>query len=141
VRRLQLEARHFSEYIEKTMNENARIAPPYSVLLIAEAPTDKGTTDLAPGSRIGATPFCIAFGCLMYQDGETEVTLGRPLNTNRRPAFDGILETPGRKVAVWTVEWDKVLETRVPTARTRVRIWTNHPTEPDEVHIGVGDGK
>jgi hypothetical protein len=74
----------------------------------------------------------------MFQDGETEVVLGRPLNTKRRPAFDGFLETPGRKVVVWTNEWDKVLETSVPTARTRIRIWTNHPTEPDDVHIGVG---
>jgi hypothetical protein len=32
-----------------------------------------------------------------------------------------------------------VLETSVPTSRTKIRIWTNHPTEPNEVFIGVGE--
>lgn len=124
------------------MSQNISIAPPYSLLLIADNPTAAMVPQEMPvGSHIASTDSCISIGCLMYQDGETEVTLGRPLNTNRRPAFDGFLETPGRKVAVWTIEWDKVLETTVPTARTRIRIWTNHPTEPDDVHIGVGDGK
>jgi hypothetical protein len=123
------------------MSESTRIAPPNSLLLIAAAPTDMVPQEMTVGPNIGATRCCITVGCLMYQDGETEVALGRPLNTNRRPAFDGFLDTPSRKVAVWTIEWDKVLATSVPTTRTRIRIWTNHPTEPDDVHIGVGDGK
>ena len=49
------------------------------------------------------------------------------------------LDTPRRKVAVWTVEWKKLLETRVPTTRTRIRVWINHPTEPDDVYVGVGE--
>ena len=93
---------------------------------------------LAVGSRIGSTPSCIAVGCLMYQDGETKVTLGHQHRNDGRPAFDGYLDTPHRKVAVWTIEWDMVLETSVPTTRTRIRVWTNHPTEPDD--IGVGEG-
>ena len=120
--------------MEKKMSGKIRIAPPYSLLFIADEPTDMIPREYP----ISATRFCITFSCLMFQDGETEVALGRPLNTNRRPAFDGFLETPNRKVVVWTNEWDKVLETSVPTSRTRIRIWTNHPTEPDDVHIGVG---
>ncbi len=76
----------------------------------------------------------------MFLDGETKVTLGHPRRNNGRPAFDGYLDTPHRQVAVWTVEWVKLLETSVPTARTQIRIWTNHPTEPDDIYIGVGEG-
>jgi hypothetical protein len=75
----------------------------------------------------------------MFQDGETKVTLGQPLKTDDRPAFDGFLDTPRRRVAVWIVEWRKLLEMRVPTTRTRIRIWTNRPREPDDVYVGVGE--
>jgi hypothetical protein len=75
----------------------------------------------------------------MFQDGETKITLGPPVKADDRSAFDGFLDTPHRTVAVWIVPWERVLETRVPTTRTRVRIWTNHSTEPDDVYIGVGE--
>jgi hypothetical protein len=32
-----------------------------------------------------------------------------------------------------------VLEAKVSATRTRLRIWTNHPSEPDDVYIGVGE--
>ena len=75
----------------------------------------------------------------MCQDGETRITLGNPTKTSYRPAFDGFLDTPDCTVAVWTVPWEKMLEAKVPTTRTRLRIWTNHPSEPDDVYIGVGE--
>ena len=69
----------------------------------------------------------------------TKVTLGpdRAVDTGRVAAFDGILETPNRAVVVSTVESEIVLELPVPNTRTRVRIWVNHPTEPDDVAIGL----
>jgi hypothetical protein len=47
-------------------------------------------------------------------------------------------ETPSHAVVVWTVEDEMVLSAKVPDAETRVRIWVNHPTEPDKVIIGLG---
>ena len=76
----------------------------------------------------------------MFLDGETKVTLGYPRRNDGRPAFDGYLDTPHRTVAVWTVEWVKLLETNVPTTRTRIRVWTNHPIEPADIYVGVGEG-
>jgi hypothetical protein len=122
------------------MSVSVRIAPPNSLLLISEAPTTTGPSSLTIGARIGSTRTCIAVGCLAFIDGETRVALGKPIETNDRPAFDGYLDTPRRKVAVWTVEWKRLLETSVPTTRTRIRVWTNHPTEPDDVYVGVGEG-
>jgi hypothetical protein len=39
---------------------------------------------------------------------------------------------------VSTVEWENLLEERVPSAITGIRIWVNHPIEPDKVTIGWG---
>jgi len=73
-------------------------------------------------------------------DGETEIILGPiiEVNPNAQPAFDGILETPKFSVVVSTVERETILSSSVPSTRTRVRIWVNHPTEPDKVQIGLG---
>lgn len=52
-----------------------------------------------------------------------------------RPTFDGVLDTPGRKVAVCSVFDEVVLELAVAAKRTRVRIWTNDHAEPSEIYI------
>jgi hypothetical protein len=75
----------------------------------------------------------------MEQDGPTEFVLGptREVDPGDRPAFDGQLETPNCAVVVSTVERELLLSENVPTKRTRVRIWVNHPTEPDKVIVGL----
>jgi hypothetical protein len=80
-------------------------------------------------------------GCLVDADGDTTITLGPSpaVPGDCRLAFAGFLDTPHHRVAVWTVEWEKLLEASVPTTRTKIQIWTNHVTEPDEVYIKVGE--
>jgi hypothetical protein len=75
----------------------------------------------------------------MWQDGETDVTLGlaREVDPVAMPAFDGPLETPSRLVVIWTVEGKIVLKASVQDTHTRIRIWVNHPREPDRVIIGL----
>jgi hypothetical protein len=91
------------------------------------------------GAVILATTSCVSIACLMWQDGQTEVTLGpiREVDTGEIAAFDGMLETPHRVVVVSTVEGDTVVRTVVPDTHTRLRIWLNRPKEPDKVVIGV----
>ncbi len=76
----------------------------------------------------------------MFQDGETEVTLGaaRDVDPGGPPVFDGVLETPSKAVIISTAEHETVMNANVPTQSTRVRIWTNHPTEPDRIIVGLG---
>lgn len=76
----------------------------------------------------------------MFLDGETEVTVGsaEEVGPGGLPAFDADLETPHRAVAVWTVEDERILEVPVPGTQTRVRVWVNHPVEPDKVIVGLG---
>jgi hypothetical protein len=88
-----------------------------------------------------ATETCILVACDPEQDGKTTITIGTPAEAKDGygPTFDGFLDTPHHKVAVWTVEWEKLLEASVPTGRTRIRIWTNHASWPDKIHIGLGE--
>ena len=98
------------------------------------------TPQITREHSIWVTPSCVAFGCLMEQDGPTELTIGlaEQVGSPNLPAFDGLIETPLRIVVIFTAENQPVLHAGVPGIRTRLRIWTNHPTEPDKVVIGLG---
>lgn len=87
--------------------------------------------------RIAATSDCINVPCLYWNDGDTTITLGSFNEVNRRdePAFDGILNTPDNKIILFDAIDPEMASAAVPTAQTRIRIWTNHPTQPDEVTI------
>ncbi|SRR5579871_1403510 len=99
----------------------------------------KDTPEIKKGSSIWSTPTCIAVGCTPDVDGETKITIGasRQVGLEEIPAFDGELETPSRMVGVEVVPRKRVLEQPVPGSRTRVRIWVNHPIEPDNIVIGL----
>lgn len=88
--------------------------------------------------RLIWTDTCILVGCLMDADGETEFTLGRvrEVDPGRPPVFEGKLKTPTRKISLESVDGRTVLEASVPQLETKVRIWTNHESEPDNVIVG-----
>jgi hypothetical protein len=118
------------------------LAPPNSLIFIEDARgglvPDPNRIALEAG--IISTDTCIAVCCLSADDGPTKITMGpaREVASGEHPAFDGILATPTRTVAVTTVETDGVLVANVPALRTRIRIWTNRPKEPDNVVVGLG---
>lgn len=93
--------------------------------------------------RVGivATDQCINVGCLYWNDGNTTITLA-PFEElpaqNRAPKFDRMLDTPEYRVVISDALMPEILTAAVPGARTRVRIWTNHKTEPDDVVIALG---
>ena len=109
------------------------------MLLISDPNRGQGP-EFIEGELILSTPSRISVGCLMFADGETEVTLGPTdeVDPGGLPAFDATLETPNHAVVVWTVEDETVLSAKVPNVETRVLIWVNHPTEPDKIIIGLG---
>ncbi|MGH7257040.1 MAG: hypothetical protein ACREIM_01595 [Nitrospiraceae bacterium] len=121
------------------MHNTIRIAPPNSLLFVSDV--DGGIPpEITRRGRLWTTSSCIAVGCLAFMVGVTEVSLGlaRVVDPGGVPAFDGVLETPHRAVMVSTAEGEKVLDAGVSGKSTRVRIWTNHPTEPDRVIVGLG---
>ena len=75
----------------------------------------------------------------MDADGETEFTLGEmhEVDPGVRPVFQGELKTPNYKIVLRSVLGETILEAPVSQLSTTVRIWANHPTEPDEVIVGI----
>lgn len=83
---------------------------------------------------------CINVSCLIFQAGDITVSLsdgGKTPNLTE-PAFDGMLATPKGVVLLFDANMPEILSMKVPGRETRVRVWTNHPTEPDEIEIVLG---
>lgn len=83
---------------------------------------------------------CIRVPCLYWNDGDTKVTLGTfaEVDPGTKPDFDDMLDTPRREVILSDAHSTELARKSVDTKRTRIRIWINHPTEPDEVTIAIG---
>lgn len=120
--------------------KTAIVAPEYNSFYVAggenvEIPLDHD------GQSIVGTAECINIGCLYWNEGDTRITLGPaeelPLRSDK-PRFDGTLKTPERRIIVFDVHMPEILSMDVSGTETRVRVWTNHPSEPDEVTIAVG---
>jgi hypothetical protein len=73
-------------------------------------------------------------------DGETEFILSDSADDAPKDdsAFDAVLDTPSRVVEVSTSEREILLHRDVPSHFTRVRIWTDHPTEPEHILVVLG---
>lgn len=121
------------------MMQKATVAPEYCSFYIAGVRNVSIPFD-ADGNGLAATQTCINVGCLYWNDGDTTIVLG-PIDEVARPgapSFDGILETPDRVILLFDANLPDIMHAAVPDRRTRVRIWKNHKTEPDEVVIGFG---
>ena len=123
------------------MSQTIKVAPPNSILFVS-GPKDFEIPEIPRSGDVSiwSTPTCIIFGCRMFADGETEVTLcaADEVETDLPLRFDAMLETPHGALVVWTVEDEIVLRGEAPHGQTRVRIWSDHPLEPDHVIIGLG---
>lgn len=120
------------------MPSSVKICPPNSLLFVSDPNGGKAPYPVR-GALILSTDSCISVGCYPEPDGPTEVVLGKmsEVDPGTDPAFEGMLETPGRAIVISTVTAETVMKTIVPGQRTRVRIWVNHPRWPDKIIIGV----
>lgn len=83
---------------------------------------------------------CILIPALYWNDGDTHVTFGpaSEIKENRKPDFDGILNTPNNEIILFDANNPQFAISRVPSAKTRIRVWIDHPTEPENVVIAWG---
>ena len=109
-------------------------------LLFIRDPTTKDLPEIDGESSVWWTPTCVAVSCLPDCDGETEVSFGAAQDVvpTLKLLFDGNLLTPSRRIIVETVLGQVILEMRVPSHDSRIRIWTNGQQGTDVVAIGVG---
>lgn len=115
-----------------------KVAPPNSVVLVSDVNGGEIPKTMG-GSLVSATNTCVAVGCLSEDDGQTQFTLA-PFAEVRRadePLYEGVILTPGRLVVICSVLGQRLLELPVPRESTKVRIWGNDGSEPDDVVIGV----
>lgn len=90
--------------------------------------------------RIWASQRSIIVGCLSFMDGETELTASNSAEdvACSVPTFSGDMATPSGSIEVSTSEREVLLRIAVAGAVTPVRIWTNHPSEPDQILAEFG---
>jgi hypothetical protein len=81
----------------------------------------------------------VAIGTLAEIDGETEIRLGHDneVNLGTAPVFVGRLNTPTGIASIRTAEEKEVLSLSVDRQRVTLRVWTNDPSEPTLVWVGV----
>lgn len=122
------------------MRQQGSFAPPNSIFFIEDKTGGKSPELDDMSVRIWATQSCIIVGCLMSQDGPTEFILSDESGdaVAGAPAFDGMLDTPSRVVEISTSERDILLKSNVSGNLTRVRIWTDHPSEPEPIVVVLG---
>lgn len=120
------------------MTDTARLSPQNSLLLVLD-PATGVLPEALGGASIAATSSGLAIGTLAEFDGETEVVLAilgeAPDDGSLTVRWEGPIETSGR-IGVLTIYNDVVLETDAPSV-AQVRVWTNHPDEPDVVWIAI----
>lgn len=122
------------------MRQRGSFAPPNSIFFIEDQTRGKSPEIEEQRPRIWSTRSCIIVGCLMSQDGPTELILSDASGDAiaGTPAFDAILDTPSRVVEVSTSEREVLLRSVVPAHFTRVRIWTDDPSEPEHILVVLG---
>ncbi len=120
--------------------KKAIVTPEYLSFYIAgsdyfDVPLDHDRVGIVADGR------SINVGCLYWNDGDTTITLG-PFEEIEKPEgppkFDGLLDTPEHRILITDANIPEILSMAVTGTRTRVRIWTNHKTEPDDVVIALG---
>ena len=122
------------------MKEKISFAPPNCIFFLDDPRSGEIPEIDSRPVHIWSTRSCIIVGCLAFMDGETEFILSDSADDAPKgdSAFDGVLDTPSRAVEVSTSEREILLHREVPSHFTRVRIWTDHPTEPEHILVVLG---
>ncbi|HEY2514125.1 MAG TPA: hypothetical protein VGI39_24830 [Polyangiaceae bacterium] len=121
------------------MKTNLRITAPNSLVLVMDLGGAMDIPRVVRGrANVAGTRSCIAIGTRSAQDGETSLSVSdEGATSDEEPTFDGTIDTPKKKVSICSVLLEPLVECEVASGKARVRIWTNHPAEPDDVRIVV----
>jgi hypothetical protein len=86
------------------------------------------------------SPDCINIPAIYWNEGDTHVKFGPASDVIEagQPDFDGILNTVKKEIILFDAIEPQFAIAQVPSTETRIRIWINHPTSPDQVTIAWG---
>jgi hypothetical protein len=114
------------------------MAPPNSIFFFQDASGGKYPDIDQRYLRIWSTESCIIIACLSFMDGETELTVSDEGTPPGAPAFEGMLKTPSKVIEVFTSENETLMLCEVASLSTRIRVWTDHPSEPEHIFVALG---
>ncbi|MCJ8054537.1 hypothetical protein GB928_010240 [Shinella curvata] len=83
---------------------------------------------------------CVNIPAYYWSDGDTHVTLGpySEIAEARKPDSDTILNTPNQELILFDANEPQYAVAHVPSTKTRIRVWVDHPIEPSNVVIAWG---
>jgi hypothetical protein len=121
------------------MAKSATFKVPNGIVFVTDA-RGGDTPDFDEEKLVMSTKSCVAICCQHEIDGETGFTLGltQEVDPGDQPAFEGMLETPDHMITVRSSHNEIMLQAPVGTDETKIRIWANDPSSPDQVIIGIG---
>lgn len=92
------------------------------------------------GEVISSNPTCVSVATVPEVDGDLTLRLGKsatPADKSILVVFEGLIETPGKRLAIGTPDIDAVLETDVPDVLTYIVIQVDDPKSPNLVCVSV----
>lgn len=124
------------------MKTETRVAPPNSIVFLTDGalPTD-GSIEVPEVTRedkiVWATPTCVVVGTLCEVDGESHLVLSDESPSDKATilAYESIVETPSKELALSNAQNELLVKIPVPNLHSRVNIWVNDTSEPDEIYV------
>ena len=123
------------------MEAEARISPPNSLLLVMDRSVGIVPDSMEDGIVVSTTT-CVAVGTLAETDGQTRIILTDEnvmLFDDYSLIFEGILQTPSKRLSICTVMDEEVLSLEVSRPKIQITIWVNDDSEPNEIFVLVVD--
>lgn len=116
------------------------VETPGYITFVADVAVGGGPITIDRGRNIWPAQNCIAIGLRSFMDAMTEMIFASRdfRNPLTEPQFDGFIDTPSRCLGVFTVDNELLGESVATDVRTRIRVWTDHPTEPDKIDVVFG---
>jgi hypothetical protein len=116
------------------------VRAPNSVILVGDPRREPPEAML--GAVVAAAAASVAVGTMSEVDGQARIRLVEPPDdVGERPGFlgfDGTLDLAEGRLAVTNVTGDMYISHRVTEGSPRIRIWLDHPSEPQDIYVLVG---
>jgi hypothetical protein len=114
------------------------ITPPNSIILVMDFTAGRVPDSFERG-LIAATETCVAVGTLSEQDGSTTIVLtdefSSDLISDEVLVYENSIRVPGSALSVVTSWNEPVLSVPVLADQVYIRVWVNHPSEPNRIVI------
>lgn len=120
------------------MKKLIKMAPPNSIFFLQDASGGRYPEIDQRYLRIWSTDSCIIIASLSFMDGETELIVSDEDVPSGTPVFERLLETPSKVIEVFTSENETLMLCEVASNSTRIRVWTDHPSEPEHIFVVLG---